>query len=131
VTFSACFGAPFLPLHPYIYANLLKEKLETCQTKVWMINTGWTGGPYGSGSRISLAYTRAMITAVLNGDLDNASTYMHRFFGVRIPIGCPGVPSEILDPRQTWDNKHAYDQTATDLAEKFRDNFRQYTREMA
>jgi phosphoenolpyruvate carboxykinase (ATP) len=131
VTFSACFGAPFLPLHPYIYANLLKEKLETCQTKVWMINTGWTGGPYGSGSRISLAYTRAMITAVLNGDLDNASTYMHRFFGVRIPIRCPGVPSEILDPRQTWDNKHAYDQTATDLAAKFRDNFRQYTREMA
>jgi len=131
VTFSACFGAPFLPLHPSVYANLLKEKLESCQTKVWMINTGWTGGPYGSGSRISIAYTRAMIAAALNGELDKAATVPHPVFGMQVPQSCPGVPKGILDPRQTWNDKDAYDRTASALSEKFRENFRQYAGEYA
>lgn len=126
VTFSTCFGAPFLPLHPNLYALLLQEKLEKHQTKVWMINTGWSGGPYGTGSRISLAYTRAMISAVLAGQLEKVAYRSHQVFGVFIPESCPGVPAAILNPRDTWANKQDYDFIAGRLADKFRENFKPY-----
>jgi len=129
VTFSTCFGAPFLPLHPYVYANLLKEKLEAGETKVWMINTGWTGGSYGTGSRISIAHTRAIITAALNGQLDRVKTTLHPVFNLPVPQSCPGVPAELLDPRQTWNDKDAYDKTAMALSEKFGENYRQYSKQ--
>jgi len=132
VTFSACFGAPFLPLHPGVYARLLKEKLDSHKTKVWMINTGWTGGAYGTGNRICIAYTRAMISAALSGqlDLDKVDYVPHPIFGVLIPQMCPGVPSEILDPSKTWADKEAYDHTAAVLAQKFKENFRLYENEL-
>jgi phosphoenolpyruvate carboxykinase (ATP) len=132
VTFSACFGAPFLPLHPGVYARLLKEKLDSHKTKVWMINTGWTGGAYGTGNRICIAYTRAMISAALSGqlDLDKVDYVPHPIFGVLIPQTCPGVPSEILDPSKTWADKEAYDHTAAVLAQKFKENFRLYENEL-
>jgi phosphoenolpyruvate carboxykinase (ATP) len=123
ITFSACFGAPFLPLHPTYYAELLKEKLEKHGSKVWMINTGWTGGPYGIGKRISLGYTRAMISAALGGELDNLAYRPHEVFGVFIPESCPGVPTVLLNPRDTWDDRHAYDLAAAALMDKFSENY--------
>lgn len=130
-TFSACFGAPFLPLHPITYATLLKKKLEINKTTVWMINTGWTGGPYGTGKRISIAYTRAMITAALSGQLDDVTYFLHPVFNVAVPRACPGVPSGILDPRQTWGDRHVYDEAATVLLEKFRLNYMKYVNQSA
>jgi len=126
VTFSACFGAPFLPLHPGIYARLLKEKLENHQTNVWMVNTGWTGGAYGTGKRISIAYTRAMISAALKGQLQGVEYQSHPVFGLLMPKTCPGVPSEILDPSKTWADTKAYDKAALALAQKFKENFSLY-----
>lgn len=128
VTFSACFGAPFLPLLPEDYAKLLQEKILKHGTRVWMINTGWTGGPYATGQRISLVYTRAMITAVLHGDLDKVSYHTHDFFGVAIPENCPGVPSELLDPHKTWENHDEYQITAKRLLDKFNQNFTQFSK---
>ena len=125
-TFSACFGAPFLPLHPGRYAALLGEKLRKHQVKVWMINTGWTGGPFGVGNRIKLAYTRAMITAALEGKLDQVEFENHPVFGMAIPKNCPGVPSEILNPQNTWADKIAYDEKAKNLAKQFIANFNKY-----
>jgi phosphoenolpyruvate carboxykinase (ATP) len=126
VTFSACFGAPFLPLRPEVYAKLLREKTAKYDTQVWMINTGWTGGTYGTGSRISLAYTRAMITAILSGELDKVTYYPHETFGLLIPQSCPGVPTALLDPRKAWTDPAAYDLAAKKLQESFRDNFSQF-----
>ncbi len=131
ITFSTCFGAPFLSLHPYTYASLLKEKLEAHETKVWLINTGWTGGCYGTGHRISIAYTRAMITAALNGQLDSVTYKPHPIFEMLVPQSCPGVPDNLLNPSGTWADKQAYDKTAADLAEKFKANYRQYENVMA
>jgi phosphoenolpyruvate carboxykinase (ATP) len=125
-TFSACFGAPFLPLHPGRYAAMLGEKLRKHEVKVWMINTGWTGGPYGIGNRISLAYTRAMITAALEGKLDGVEFENHPVFGMAMPQSCPGVPAELLNPRNTWSNQAAYDTAARNLAEQFVKNFEKY-----
>jgi phosphoenolpyruvate carboxykinase (ATP) len=126
-TFSACFGKAFLPLHPGKYAKLLGEKLnQNPDIKVWLINTGWTGGPYGIGSRMKLSFTRRMITAALNGELDNVSYDKHPIFGVKIPATCPEVPVEILNPRNTWENKESYDQKANHLAELFNKNMKQY-----
>ena len=125
-TFSACFGAPFLPLHPGRYAAMLGEKLRKHQVKVWMINTGWTGGAYGTGSRIKLCFTRAMITAALEGKLDNAAFENHPVFGMAIPKACPNVPAEILNPRNTWADKAAYDAAARNLAQQFIKNFDKY-----
>ncbi|MCC6801656.1 MAG: phosphoenolpyruvate carboxykinase [Anaerolineae bacterium] len=125
-TFSACFGAPFLPLHPTVYANLLREKLNTYGAQVWLINTGWTGGPYGVGSRISLAYTRAIVTAVLNGSLDNVDTVADPYFGFEVPVHVPGVPDDVLNPRNTWADKEVYDQKAAELVKKFVENFSKY-----
>ncbi|QEH43704.1 phosphoenolpyruvate carboxykinase (ATP) [Chitinophaga sp. XS-30] len=125
-TFSACFGAPFLPLHPGRYALMLGEKLRQHNVNVWLVNTGWTGGAYGTGERIRLKYTRAMISAALKGELDKAAYKHHEVFGVAIPEACPGVPDEILDPRNTWEDKAAYDAQAQDLAEQFVRNFEKY-----
>ena len=129
-TFSACFGAPFLPLHPNVYAKILGEKIAKHNSKVWLVNTGWTGGPYGIGSRISLPFTRAMVSAALNGDLDGIPTRIDPFFGVSIPETVPGVPNEILNPSQTWSDKEAYDRQARVLIEKFQLNFAEYAGEI-
>ncbi|SFT53042.1 phosphoenolpyruvate carboxykinase (ATP) [Algoriphagus locisalis] len=126
LTFSACFGAAFLPLHPTKYATLFGEKMEKYETKVWLINTGWTGGPYGVGSRMKLAYTRAMITAALEGKLDRVDYRQHQVFGFEIPQNCPNVPSQILNPRETWSDKESYDRQAKTLAEAFRSNFEKF-----
>lgn len=121
--FSACFGAPFMPLHPGVYAQMLTEKMTQCEVKVWLINTGWTAGPYGIGYRMNLAYTRAMISAALKGALDDVSYTKDKFFGLAIPDSCPDVPSEILNPRNTWEDKAQYDIKAQELAQKFKVNF--------
>ncbi len=126
-TFSACFGRVFLPLHPTKYAELLGKKLEEhSDVNVWLINTGWSGGAYGTGSRMSLKYTRAMITAAMNGELANTEFEAHPTFGVLMPKAVPGVPSEILNPRQTWADKEAYDKKANELAQLFVKNFEKY-----
>jgi phosphoenolpyruvate carboxykinase (ATP) len=125
-TFSACFGAPFLPLHPGKYAQMLGEKMQKNKVNVWMINTGWTGGPYGVGNRMKLKYTRGMITAALEGTLNNIEFDFHPVFGMAVPKECPGVPAEILDPRNTWADKQAYDDKAKFLAGLFIKNFEKY-----
>ena len=124
--FSACFGAPFLPLHPGDYASMLGKKIRQHKVNVWMINTGWSGGAYGVGSRIKLPYTRAMITAALEGELDNVEYEAHPVFGMMMPKTCPGVPSEILNPRNTWADKNEYDTKAKELAKLFIKNFEKY-----
>jgi phosphoenolpyruvate carboxykinase (ATP) len=125
-TFSACFGSPFLPLHPQMYARILGEKIDRWGSKVWLINTGWTGGPYGIGQRIRLSYTRAMIRAVLNRQLDEIPTLIDPFFGLTIPSSCPEVPQEILFPQNTWPDPHAYVEQAGKLIERFENNIKQY-----
>lgn len=125
-TFSNCFGAPFLPLHPTFYAAMLGKRIDKYQPKIWLVNTGWTGGPYGTGSRIKLAYTRALITAVMNGSLIQSGYEKHELFGLEYPTSCEGVPSEILNPKNTWADKNAYDQKANQLAELFINNFEKY-----
>ena len=125
-TFSACFGAPFLPLHPFQYAKMLGEKIQGNNTNVWLINTGWTGGPYGIGKRISLAHTRAMIKAALNGKLNDGNMETHPLFNFSMPLTCPEVPAEILNPRNTWEDKNQYDQKAQRLAREFNANFEKY-----
>jgi phosphoenolpyruvate carboxykinase (ATP) len=125
-TFSACFGAPFLPLHPGKYAAMLGQKMQEHQVNVWMINTGWTGGPYGIGNRMKLKYTRAMITAALEGDLSSVQFYSDPVFGVGIPASCPNVPQEVLNPVNTWADKSAFAEKATFLAKLFVQNFEKY-----
>ncbi len=124
--FSACFGAPFMPLHPGKYAEMLADKMRANDANVWLINTGWSGGAYGEGSRIKLKYTRAMITAAMTGKLDNATFENHEVFGLAMPTECPAVPTEILNPKNTWADKAAYDAKANDLAGKFVANFAQF-----
>lgn len=125
-TFSACFGAPFMPLHPAVYAKMLGDKMKQQNVKVWMINTGWSGGGYGTGKRIKLSYTRAMITAILNGELDNADFKTHPVFKMMMPLKCNGVPEEILDPKNTWADKTAYDAQTKMLAKLFIENFEKF-----
>jgi phosphoenolpyruvate carboxykinase (ATP) len=125
-TFSACYGAAFLVWHPMKYAQMLADKMQQHQASAWLINTGWTGGAYGSGSRIRLAYTRAVIDAIHNGQLAKAVTTTEPVFGLAIPTACPGVPSEILAPRNTWLKPAAYDAKAIHLAKLFQANFAQY-----
>ena len=126
-TFSACFGRVFLPLHPTKYAELLGKKLEAdTGVNVWLVNTGWSGGAYGTGSRMKLSYTRSMITAAMTGQLDNVAYEAHPVFGVLMPNTVPGVPSEILSPRNTWADKEAYDKKANELAGLFIKNFAKY-----
>ncbi|MEO1165786.1 MAG: phosphoenolpyruvate carboxykinase (ATP), partial [Chloroflexota bacterium] len=125
-TFSACFGEPFMPLHPVTYAELLAEKIQQYDVNVWLVNTGWTAGPHGVGYRINLPHTRAIINAILDGDLEDASYTTEPFFGLSIPDAVPGVPTDILTPRNTWDNPDAYDQKASELVAMFRENFKNY-----
>jgi phosphoenolpyruvate carboxykinase (ATP) len=125
-TFSACFGKAFLPLHPTKYAEMLGEKMKQHDVRVWLVNTGWSGGAYGTGERMKLKLTRAMITAALRGELDNVDYKEHQVFGMNFPVTCPNVPSEVLDARNTWKDTAAYDATAEKLAKQFNDNFEKY-----
>jgi len=124
-TFSPCFGGPFMALPPLTYAQLLGKKIAQHDVKVWLLNTGWTGGPYGQGQRMHLAFTRAMVKALLTGALENASWHPDPIFGISVPNACPGVPPEILQPRQTWKDPAAYDHKARELAKMFEDNFQE------
>ncbi|WP_184548089.1 phosphoenolpyruvate carboxykinase (ATP) [Mucilaginibacter sp. FT3.2] len=126
-TFSACFGEAFLPLHPVVYAKLLGQKIKEHRVTVWLINTGWTGGAYGTGQRIKLAYTRAIITAALNGNLNDVNYRTLTSFNLAVPESCPDVPENILDPRRSWSNSEAYDEAESNLALLFTENFSKYT----
>ncbi|WP_425057851.1 Phosphoenolpyruvate carboxykinase (ATP) [Sporomusa carbonis] len=129
-TFSACFGAPFLPLPALRYAELLGEKLKQHKTNVFLINTGWSGGPYGVGSRIKLSYTRAMVTAAIEGQLEQVAYQLDPVFNVYVPASCPGIPAEILTPRNTWADKEAYDFKAKELANLFVHNFQGFNKDI-
>lgn len=129
-TFSACFGAPFMPLHPGVYAELLGQKIAEHDAAVWLINTGWTGGPYGVGERFKIAYSRAVIKAAIDGDLDDVEYRIDPNFGFEVPTECPGVPTEILDPRSTWSDPEAYDVKAQELAKLFVENFEEFASEV-
>jgi phosphoenolpyruvate carboxykinase (ATP) len=122
-TFSTCFGAPFLPLRPKVYAEMLGEKIDIHGSNVWLVNTGWTGGAYGVGQRMSLAHTRAIVEATLAGALDKVEYETDPIFGLSIPTSCPGVPSEVLNPRKTWPNPADYDAKAKELLAMFTDNY--------
>lgn len=130
-TFSTCFGSPFLPLKPGTYADLLGKKIAAHNAQVWLVNTGWTGGPYGVGHRFELPYTRAMIRAALTGALEKVPTHCDPFFGLPIPSSCPDVPGEVLNPMTTWEDKAAYEKQAKDLAERFIKNFEQYVEQVS
>src|SRR5690606_37798303 len=123
-TFSACFGAPFMPLDPTVYAKMLGEKIEKHGVRVWLLNTGRSGGPYGVGERMSLPATRAMLHASLDGSLDDVATRVEPFFGLEVPTSCPKVDAALLDPKSTWKDGAAYDKKANELAKKFHENFR-------
>jgi phosphoenolpyruvate carboxykinase (ATP) len=125
-TFSTCFGAPFMPRHPGVYAGMLGERLERHDVPVWLVNTGWTGGPYGTGERMNIAHTRQMVRAALNGALEGVPTRTDPVFGVEVPTSCPDVPSEVLWPRDTWQDAEAYDRQADKLARMFVENFVQF-----
>jgi phosphoenolpyruvate carboxykinase (ATP) len=125
-TFSACFGSAFMPLHPTVYGKLLSENIAKNGTNVWLMNTGYTGGPYGVGKRMSIAHTRALLNAALDGALDKVATYNDPIFGFEVPADCPGVPSQVLRPRETWSDKAAYDAKAQQLAKLFSENFKQF-----
>lgn len=127
-TFSACFGSPFLPLAPSVYAEMLGEKIDQFNSDVYLVNTGWTGGAYGEGTRMKLSHTRSMIHAALEGELNSVETYIDPVFGLQVPINCPGVPDDVLIPRKTWKDSKAYDQKAHELAQKFHENFKQFTK---
>jgi phosphoenolpyruvate carboxykinase (ATP) len=125
-TFSAGFGAPFLPRHPGEYAAMLADRLEEHRVPVWLVNTGWTGGPYGTGERMGIDHTRTMVRAALNGELEGATYETDPIFGVQVPTAVPGVPSAILRPRDTWPDPAAYDAKARELSAMFRENFAAY-----
>jgi len=125
-TFSSCFGAAFLPLRPSEYANLLRERIERHNVRCYLVNTGWTGGPYGVGNRININYTRSMVRAAIDGTIDTTDFTIDATFGLHVPTSCPDVPSEVLIPRETWADKEAYDRQAADLAGRFKKNFAQF-----
>lgn len=125
-TFSTCFGAPFMVHHPKVYANLLRDKISKHNAKVWLVNTGWSGGPYGVGHRMKISHTRAMLRAALNGSLDAVTYEKDAFFGLDIPTSCPDVPAEVLNPRNTWSDKAAYDKQAAHLVQLFEENYKQF-----
>jgi phosphoenolpyruvate carboxykinase (ATP) len=125
--FSTCFGAPFMALHPSVYAKLLREKIAKHNVDCWLVNTGWSGGGFGMGNRMKIAYSRALINAALDGSLKKGEFEKEPFFGLMIPKTCPDVPAEVLNPRNVWADKAAYDAAARHLVEQFRENFKQYT----
>jgi phosphoenolpyruvate carboxykinase (ATP) len=124
-TFSPCFGAPFMALPPSTYAQLLGDRISKHTVDVWLVNTGWSGGPYGVGQRIKLPVTRAIVKAVLDGELKNVERKQDPIFGMQVPASCPEVPSEVLEPRKTWKDTAAYDRKARDLATMFEKNFKE------
>ncbi len=125
-TFSSCFGQPFMPMNPSFYAEMLGRKIDKFNADVYLVNTGWAGGPYGVGKRMKLSYTRAMVTAAISGKLKNVSFKEHPVFKVLVPESCPDVPSEILNPKNTWSDKAEYDRLAAELALKFNKNFEKF-----
>lgn len=125
-TFSTCFGAPFMVHHPSVYAELLGEKIKKHNAECWLVNTGWSGGPYGVGSGMKIQYTRAMLNAALTGKLDDVEYVKDPFFNLNVPVSCEGVPAEVLNPRSTWGDKNAYDETAKKLANMFITNFKEF-----
>jgi phosphoenolpyruvate carboxykinase (ATP) len=125
-TFSTCFGAPFMPLPATVYAKLLGDRLAEHKVDAWLVNTGWTGGPYGVGSRMKITHTRAIIHAALDGTLADVAMHQDAVFGLHVPVACPGVPAEVLEPRKTWKDGAAYDEKAKELAGRFRKNFEQF-----
>jgi phosphoenolpyruvate carboxykinase (ATP) len=125
-TFSACFGAPFLPRSPGVYASMLGENMRRHEVSCWLVNTGWVGGPFGVGHRMKLPYTRAILHALLSGQLDDAPAEPHPVFRVMAPKEAPGVPSEVLDARGMWKDKERYDRAAADLARRFNENFAKF-----
>jgi len=129
ITFSACFGGPFMVHHPYYYADILKRKIERYNVKCWLVNTGWVGGPYGVGKRISIKYTRALLSAALNGKLNNVKFTKDPVFGFEVPTQCPDVPADVLDPAGSWSNKKEYDKRYRDLAARFIENFKKFETE--
>jgi phosphoenolpyruvate carboxykinase (ATP) len=129
-TFSACFGAPFLALSPVVYANLLRERIVTHHSKVWLVNTGWTGGSYGVGRRMPISYTRAMVHAILDGSLNDVAYWTDPVFGLSVPDSCPDVPGEVLNPRLNWSDPKAYDAQAEKLVGMFRSNFKKFEDEV-
>jgi phosphoenolpyruvate carboxykinase (ATP) len=130
-TFSTCFGAPFMVLRPGVYAELLGKKIQEHRSTCWLVNTGWTGGPFGSGRRMKISHTRTLLNAALNGALRNVPSVIEPVFGFQVPTQCDGVPAELLLPRNTWPDKNAYDAKAKDLASQFKKNFEQYAPGMA
>ena len=128
-TFSACFGAPFLPQPPAVYAHMLGDKLDEHGSTVWLVNTGWTGGPFGEGQRMPISETRAMLAAALSGELDDVEYRTDELFGFEVPVGIPGVVAKLLDPRSTWRDPSEYDERARELAQMFRDNFAKFAGE--
>jgi len=134
-TFSACFGAPFMARHPAVYARMLGERLAKHNSNCWLVNTGWSGGPYGVGKRMDITYTRAIVKAILSGELAKAPTRHDPVFNFEVPLKCPGVPDEVLNPRETWTNPQEYDRIAAELKRDFQKNFEQfddeYSREIA
>ena len=124
--FSACFGGPFMPRPARVYADQLAKRVSEHNANVWLLNTGWTGGPYGEGERFSLKYTRAFVTAILDGSLADVEYEEHPTFGLHMPKTAPNVPSDVLNPRNTWQDKSAYDAKAADLAQRFRANDQKY-----
>jgi phosphoenolpyruvate carboxykinase (ATP) len=126
MTFSTCFGAPFMVHHPSVYAQLLKDKINRYGAKCWLVNTGWVGGAYGVGKRISIAYTRAMLNAALSGKLDNVEYHADPVFGFEVPKTCEGVPPSVLDPASSWNNQEQYMFKYKQLASRFIDNFRKF-----
>lgn len=126
-TFSTCFGAPFMALHPSVYANLLGEKIKKHKVNCWLVNTGWTGGPYGIGTRMKIKHTRAMLSAALENKLDDVQFIKDPYFNLMVPQSCPDVPAEVLNPKNTWADKNAYDEQAKKLANMFIENFKEYS----
>ena len=125
-TFSTCFGAPFMPRHPTVYAKMLGEKMARQHVKCWLVNTGWSGGGFGVGERMSIRHTRAMVRAALDGRLASIASSTDPHFGMQVPNACPDVPGEVLNPKNTWKDKKAYDSAARDVAQRFEANFRQF-----
>lgn len=125
-TFSTCFGSPFLPLPATRYAEMLGKKIDEHNARVYLVNTGWTGGEYGVGSRMKLAYTRAMVQAALEGEITNVETITDEIFGLDIPMHVPGVPDDVLQPHKTWSDQAAYKAKAIELASKFHENFKKF-----
>jgi phosphoenolpyruvate carboxykinase (ATP) len=129
-TFSACFGAPFLPRHPSVYARMLGEKIKRHGANCWLVNTGWTGGGFGVGKRMSIRHTRATLDAALTGGLDGVAFEADPVFGLQIPASCPDLPHQVLRPNRTWADQSAYDAQARKLADLFRENFKTYEAEV-